>query len=71
LLALADKDFAALLYEWKRAQTLEAVLAFERRFLGRQFGVGPERLHARTPLHLQLMTEAIRPVLSALTKGNR
>lgn len=68
LLALADKDFAALLYEWKRTQTREAVLAFERAFLGRQFGV---ELNAQTRLHLQLMTGAIRPVLSAFTKGNR
>ena len=63
LLALADKDFAQLLYSWKRGQTREAVNAFERAFLGRQFAVDPARLHPNDRLHLQLMREAIRPLL--------
>ncbi|HET8797505.1 MAG TPA: hypothetical protein VFO89_07455, partial [Thermoanaerobaculia bacterium] len=63
LLALADKDFAQLLYSWKRTQTREAVVAFEREFLGRRFAVDPARLRGDERLHLQLMREAIRPLL--------
>ncbi|HYC88120.1 MAG TPA: hypothetical protein VEO54_02820 [Thermoanaerobaculia bacterium] len=64
LMALADKDFAALLYEWKRAQTTEAVLAFERAFLSDQLGL--RLTGAEGPLHLELMRRFVRPALASM-----
>lgn len=62
LIALADKDFAALLYEWKRASTAEAVLEFERRFLGEQLGIDLARVDG--PLHMELMRRYVKPLLA-------
>ena len=62
LIALADKDFAALLYEWKRASTAEAVLEFERRFLGEQLGIDLKAIDG--PLHMELMRRYIKPLLA-------
>lgn len=62
LIALADKDFAALLYEWKRASTAEAVLEFERKFLGEQLGIELARIDG--PLHVELMKKYIKPLLA-------
>ena len=62
LIALADKDFAALLYEWKRASTAEAVLELERRFLGEQLGI--ELASADGPLHMELMRRYVKPLLA-------
>jgi len=62
LIALADKDFASLLYEWKRASTAEAVLEFERRYLGEQLGIDLARPDG--PLHRELMRRYIKPLLA-------
>ncbi len=64
LIALADKDFSALLYDWKRASTAEAVLELERRFLGEQIGVDLSRVEGR--LHVELMRRYIKPLLGKM-----
>lgn len=66
LIALADKDFAALLYDWKRSQTAEAVLAFERRFLGEQLAL--DLSSAEGPLHMELMQRYVKPLLGSMLK---
>jgi hypothetical protein len=68
LIALADKDFAALLYEWKRSQTAEAVIAFERRFLGDQLGLDLSRVEG--PLHADLVRRFVKPLLGSMMKDS-
>lgn len=66
LIALADKDFAALLYEWKRSQTAEAVIAFERHFLGDQLGLDLSRVEG--PLHADLVRRFVKPLLGSMLR---
>jgi hypothetical protein len=69
LVALADQDFAALLYEWKRAQTTAAVLEFERKFLSEQLGIDLTRVDG--PLHMELMRRYVKPLLGAMLPKER
>jgi hypothetical protein len=70
LLALSDRGFASLLYEWKQGQRAHAVVAFEREFLAERLGADPAMLWepgGRT--HVALMQNVVKPLLAAFVDG--
>lgn len=70
LLALDDKDFATLLYNWKHGRQQAAIAQFEQEFLAERLGADPE-LVARGdgPAHARFMVHAVKPILARLVAG--
>ena len=66
LLALGDQAFASLLYDWKEGRRTQAVVDFERRFLGDQLGLGASALELDPRAHVALMQAFVKPLLDAL-----
>lgn len=72
LLALNDKTFATLLYNWKRKTDRKAVVDFEKAFLSRELGLDPTDFDPAEPFHGQLLKAAVVPMLKTLLrKGER
>jgi hypothetical protein len=66
LLALGDQAFASLLYDWKEGRRTQAVVDFERRFLGEQLGLEASALEVDPRAHVALMQAVVKPLLDAL-----
>lgn len=72
LLALADKSFSTALYNWKRGETQEAVVDFERTWLGEALDVDPATLSSPdVPAQVQLMRAVFKPMLASFLNARR
>ena len=71
LLALGDQAFASLLYDWKEGQRTQAVVDFERKFLGEQLGLAAGALEVDARAHVALMQAVVKPLLDALVAEGR
>lgn len=72
LLALSDKAFSTTLYAWKRGETQEAVVDFERTWLGESINVDPATIsQPGVPAQAQLIRQVFRPLLTQFLAARR
>lgn len=67
LLALGDRAFSTLLYDWKQGRLAQAVIDFEREVLREQLGAAADgAFEPGVPAQVSLMRNVVRPLLTAL-----
>ncbi len=72
LMALNDKNFASMLYRWKRGQTEQAINEFETKFLAGELAVDPALISGEErPVLAQIIDKVVKPKLEAFVQTKR